>query len=60
VELTCTSLDGSPQPNLQWFLGDDDSRAELLPNAEFSKKPHSEAKLRLTASREDNVRQYRY
>ena len=56
LELTCSSLDGSPSPHLRWYLGD--GRQEI-PNTNFTSKPHAQSRLRLTVSREDNDREYR-
>lgn len=58
LELTCTSLDGSPKPQMRWFRGDEEVTSPALTS--FTTNPHSMATLKIRVSREDNSRKYRY
>lgn len=56
VTLTCSSLDGSPQPKLAWFKGDNQRE---LSNAVASQQPYAQSNLQITVTREDNEGEYR-
>lgn len=48
-------MDGSPLPNLAWFVGSD----RIQPSKDVGSGSHSAMALNITVSREDNVRDYR-
>ncbi len=61
VELVCSGVDGSPSPDLRWFVGDgEEVAAENVSSSSSGGRSHPASKITVKVTREDNNREYRY
>lgn len=52
----CSSMDGSPQPRLSWFKGDEHKE---ISSSNLTTTPFAMSSLQMMVTREDSDREYR-